>query len=139
MEGRQPDSCTPQIVLPCLPAVCLLAWLPYNLCPLIITLPPPSLSNCAADIEVLELNCQAASMVLRSTSLLHRRTEVPLEAAMRYVAEHYSDIWLVKSWNGNTAADGVLENSRGYALMRKSVGKAGEEQGADAAAGQGGE
>lgn len=27
----------------------------------------------------------------------------------------------VKSWNGNTAADGVLEGSRGYALMRRSV------------------
>lgn len=25
----------------------------------------------------------------------------------------------VKSWNGNTAADGVLEGSRGYALMRR--------------------
>ena len=86
---------------------------------------------------MLELNCQAASMVLRSTSLLHRRTEVPLEAAMRYVAEHYSDTWQVKSWNGNTAADGVLENSRGYALMRRAVGEAGE-QGADAA-GQGAE
>jgi hypothetical protein len=27
----------------------------------------------------------------------------------------------VRSWNGNTAADGVLEGSRGYALMRRSV------------------
>ncbi|KAL4431325.1 hypothetical protein ABPG75_006581 [Micractinium tetrahymenae] len=75
----------------------------------------------ASSIEVLELNCQAASMAFRSSSLLHRLTEVPVESAMRYVAEHFSDTWQVKSWNGNTAADGVLEGSRGYALMRRSV------------------
>jgi hypothetical protein len=33
----------------------------------------------------------------------------------------------VKSWNGNTAADGVLEGSRGYALMRRSVAEAARE------------
>ncbi|KAL4438467.1 hypothetical protein ABPG77_000115 [Micractinium sp. CCAP 211/92] len=75
----------------------------------------------SSSIEVLELNCQAASMAFRSSSLLHRLTEVPVEAAMRYVAEHYGGTWQVKSWNGNTAADGVLEGSRGYALMRRSV------------------
>lgn len=75
----------------------------------------------ASSIEVLELNCQAASMTFRSTSLLHRLTEVSVEAAMRYVGEHHGDTWQVKSWNGNTAADGVLEGSRGYALMRRSV------------------
>ncbi|KAI3424453.1 hypothetical protein D9Q98_010005 [Chlorella vulgaris] len=77
-----------------------------------------------SDIEVLELNCQAATMAFRSSSLLHRLAEVPVETAMRYVAEHYGDVWQVKSWNGNTAADGVLEGSRGYALMRRSVAEA---------------
>jgi hypothetical protein len=44
---------------------------------------------------VLELNCQAATMAFRSSSLLHRLAEVPVETAMRYVAEHYGDVWQV--------------------------------------------
>lgn len=177
---------------------------------------------CPADIEVMELNCQAASMVFRSTSLLHRLTEVGLPKLSAWQQTHGAKrqrlrgeqlrgghachaLWgllscpvlmlstpssacryqwslpfvtlpkttakcgrwvhlaagmtswqggyclsgsrdpvgdsvspacrhcmlgaptpdsfrpQVKSWNGNTAADGVLEGSRGYALMRRSV------------------
>ena len=46
---------------------------------------------------------------------------MPVEAAMRYLAEHFSDIWQVKSWNGASAADGVVDGSRGFALLRRSV------------------
>ena len=74
----------------------------------------------ASEVEVLELNCQAASMVFRSKSLLHRRTEVGVQAAMAYVAEHLGHIWSCKSWTGSTATEGVVDNARGFALMRKS-------------------
>ncbi|PSC74706.1 major facilitator superfamily isoform A [Micractinium conductrix] len=75
----------------------------------------------SSSIEVLELNCQAASMTFRSTSLPHRLTEVRVEAAMRYVVEHYSATWQVKSWSGNTASDGVVEGSRGPIKMAASI------------------
>lgn len=40
---------------------------------------------------------------------------------MRYVADHHGDTWSVKSWSGNTAAEGVVPGSRGFALMRRGT------------------
>lgn len=65
-------------------------------------------------------------------------SQVPVEAAMRYVEAHYGDTWQVKSWSGNTASDGVVEGSRGYALMRRSVLQAAAAAQAEAAAAQAG-
>lgn len=51
----------------------------------------------------------------------------PPRAALPLTAGHLTHARLphrapqVKSWSGATASDGVVEGSRGYALMRRSV------------------